>query len=62
MLAMLEEPRATSSIIEDLVRLIQTHYPEVFLTLTDFILSPENLAHDQINVFRTIYGDFLLLS
>jgi len=62
MLAMLEEPRATNSIIKDFVRLIQTHHPEVFLTLTDFILSTEDLAHDQINVLRTVYGDFLLLA
>jgi len=27
-----------------------------------FILSTENPAHDQINVFRTVYGDFLLFA
>jgi len=50
------------SYVEDLACLIQTHHPEVFLTLTDFILSTENLAHDRIDVFRTVYGDFLLLA
>jgi len=44
-----------------LVRLIQTNYPKVFLTLPDFIFSAENLMHDRINIFRTVYGDFLLL-
>jgi len=59
---MLVEPQRDQLDIEDLVRLIQTHHPEVFLTLTDFILSAENLTHDRINILRTLYGDFLLLA
>jgi len=47
--------------IEYLVCLIQTHHPKVFLSLPDFVLSAENLAHDRIDVLRTLYGDFLLL-
>ena len=48
--------------IEDFVRLVQAYHSKVFLTLSDFVLSTENLAHDRTDVLRTLYGDFLLLS